>query len=219
MQPLTLLGLLCAAIAALLAEPGLPIAAAAEPVPPAAFDLDPLRQFLPRDDIYMQVPGGVLAVEDNAAPGDPIELQAQGRHGGLVVGYCLRSSCSRVTHLAVLQVCSNRLGGPSDDERLILGVIRLPHGATPGYLKSLQGRDYTAHPPVTRGLVDQTTGEVPSIYSLTAIGKGPVASFEWARPVGSDETLTVNMSAVRNLASGRLVPQFEVRHLCQQHTS
>ena len=46
---------------------------AAAPLYPAApaladeIDLDPLRRYLPPGDIYMQVPGALLAVEDTAA--------------------------------------------------------------------------------------------------------------------------------------------------------
>src|SRR5262245_12569453 len=104
----------------LIALSALAAAAGAEEGVPAALDQDPLRHLLPREDLFMQVPGGVLAVTGGADPTLPVEARSADRHGGLVVGYCLRSSCTRITHLAVLQVCGNRVGGPGRTSNLFL---------------------------------------------------------------------------------------------------
>jgi len=72
-------------------------------------DLDPLRQFIPRPDIYMPIPGGVSALTEAPANAETIEEQAAQMHGGLIVGYCLKASCRYVTHLVVLQVCHNQI--------------------------------------------------------------------------------------------------------------
>ncbi len=209
--------ILCAVVLALGAGEGL-----AQGVDP-----DPLRAFLPRDDLYMQVPGGVLAVEDTAAPGAAIEEQAEARNGGLIVGFCLRSSCTRVTHLAVLQVCANRTGGPGGANQLILGVVRLPYGETPGYLKALRGRDYATnyskYGAYEESLSDRAGQGTNSLFTLSAIGMGPVAPLEFQglaikRDQGGD-TVAVRMRMVQDFVSGATRPRFEVRHLCRRHVS
>lgn len=209
--------ILCASILALSAGDGLA----------QGFDPDPLRTFLPRDDLYMQVPGGVLAVEDTAAPGAAIEERAEARNGGLIVGFCLRSSCTRVTHLAVLQVCANRTGGPGGTNQLILGVVRLPYGETPGYLKALWGRDYAANYS-KYGAYEETISDrggqgATSLFTLSAIGMGPVAPLEFqglsVKRGQGGETVAVRMRMVRDFVSGTARPRFEVRHLCRRHVS
>ncbi len=211
----------------LLALPDSLIAApSGEPAAPS-IDLDPLRRDLPRADLYMQVPGGVLAVDDPAAAAPTIEERAEKRDGGLIIGYCLRSSCTRVTHLAVLQVCANRVGGREGDNQLILGIVRLPYGKTPGYLKSLRGRDYAvnyaAFGPFIQSLIDQSSGPVASVYGLSAAGMGPVAALEFAglevRPQQSRETIAFQLTSRRSATFQVNVPRFEVRHLCEQHVS
>src|SRR5690606_39441921 len=67
-------------------------------------DPDPLRRLLPSPELYMPVPGGQLGLTGRTGPGSIEELKAKS-DGGMVVGYCLRSSCNRITHLVVLQVC------------------------------------------------------------------------------------------------------------------
>lgn len=191
-----------------------------------AIDRDPLRAYLPRSDIYMPVPGGIAAVTDGAAPDSTIEEQATQRHGGLIVGYCLRASCRRVTHFAVLQVCSNRIGGIDDSDQLVLAVVRLPYGDTPGFLKSLQGRDYARnfvdYGPFNQNLPSDDTAEVEALYALSATGMGPVAPLDYLEqsPKRSQdrETLALHMTMLVN-ANGRPFPRFEVRHLCQQPVS
>ena len=191
-------------------------------------DLDPLRRFLPRLDVYMQVPGGIAALTDDAEDRSTIEKIAANRHGGLIVGYCLRASCRYVTHLAVFQVCSNRIGGPGDSNRLVLAVIRLPYGDTPGFIKSLQGRNYAfnfteygmSDQPLTVGSSDR----VEALYALLADGAGPVAEVDYdvnqtPAPRQSSNTLALHMTMTRNPTSGRLFPHLEVRHFCEQPVS
>lgn len=190
-------------------------------------DLDPLRRYLPRADIYMQVPGAQLAVEDTADTAEALEERAHGRHGGLIVGYCLRSSCTWVTHLAVLQVCSNRVGGLKDAEQLVLGVIKLPYGDTPGQLVTLQGRNYIENfqrnGPYTQPLDGTYRPDDTSLYALWADGAGPVAPLEYLGlaidPKQSPHTLALQMAIVRNQRTGWRVPRLEVRHLCERPMS
>ena len=190
-------------------------------------DLDPLREFLPRDDIFMQVPGGVLAVEDGGTPEDTVEQRRQNRNGGLVVGYCLRASCSHVTHLAVLQVCASQTGGPDGTDHLILGIVRLPFGETPGYLMALRGRDYVTNffffVPFVQPFVDAGTDDVTALYALSAHGMGPVAPLEYqglsVKDDQSPDTIALQMELVRDRISGAQFPRFEVRHYCRRHVS
>lgn len=189
-------------------------------------DLDPLRQYLPRQDIYMPVPGGIVALTDEPADARTIEERAATRHGGMIVGYCLKASCRHVTHLAVLQVCSNRIGGPNDANQLVLAVVRLPYGKTPGFLKSLQGRDYARNfvdfGPFNQHLPSDSTVDVEALYALSADGMGPVAPLEYRGPVPkqpqSHETIALHLTMLKN-ARGITFPRFEVRHLCQQPVS
>jgi hypothetical protein len=191
-------------------------------------DRDPLRKYLPRDDIFMQVPGGVLAVEHRVGREGTYEEQKEGRNGGLVVGYCLRSSCSHVTHLAVLQVCNNRIGGSDGTHQLILGVVRLPYGDTPGFLMTLQGRDYVSnffeHGPIVQALAPTPTEEeVESLYALTAQGMGPVAALEFEglsiKKRQKLDTVALQMHMIRNRLTGAEFPHFEIRHYCRRHVS
>lgn len=189
--------------------------------------LDPLRQYLPRADLFMQVPGGKIAIDaaDVADPA-PVEEQRSERHGGLVIGYCLKASCSRVTHLAVLQVCSGLIGGPEGRNHLVLGVVRLPFGKTPGYVRSLQGRNYmhnfTTRGPNEQQLIGTENQEIHANYNLLVKGTGEVAPLEYVgfeiKAVQSLKTLAVRMTTVRDIAAGIPFPRIDVRHLCKSQT-
>lgn len=184
---------------------------------------DPLRSFLPRNDLFMQVPGGQLAVGGVDAEADTVERQKDHRHGGFIVGYCLRLSCTRVTHLAVLQVCHSRVGGVSGDRELILGVVKLPYGDTLGYLKALQGRNYAANysrlGPFEQILTDKDAESVSSNYTILTEGMGPVAPLEFVglspKRRQSPMTRSLQLNIVRDGRSGAQIPRFEVRHLCE----
>jgi hypothetical protein len=190
-------------------------------------DQDPLRHYLPDATLFMPVPGGVSALTDGAAASETIEERAAQRHGGLIVGYCLRASCRYVTHLAVIQVCSNLISGPDGSDKLVLAVVRLPYGNKPGYLKSLQGRDY-AHNFQTYGPFEQTlplsviSNKVEALYALAADGVGPIAPLDYQgqqlkQPQGS-ETLALHMTMYQN-PTGTPFPYFQVRHVCHQPVS
>ena len=101
-RKLSVLALLCGALVAPPIGKSAPPARAAtnDNAVTGPLDRDPLRRFLPRSDIFMPVPGGVAAVSAEGALGKPalaqsIEERMHNLHGGLVVGYCLRASCSR----------------------------------------------------------------------------------------------------------------------------
>ncbi len=147
-------------------------------------NLDPLRSFIPRDDIFMPVPGGVSALTSPSAEADTIEEKAAKMHGGMIIGYCLKSSCRYITHLVVLQVCYNQIGGPDGTDYLTLAVVRLPYGNKPGFLKSLQGRDYAynfeAYGPFEQNLpIDSASNKVEALYAMAADGAGPIAPLEY----------------------------------------
>lgn len=188
---------------------------------------DPLRQFLPRRDLFMPLPGGVAATTSDAEAGASVEETLRQNHGGLVVGYCLKSSCSRVTHLAVLQVCGSRIGGPKGRDELVLGFVKLPLGHMPGYLMSLQGRNYadnfSANGPVRQELVEQDTEGVDSLFSLWADGMGPVAPLEYLglaiSPRQGRDTLSLQLTMMRDPRTGHPFPRLEVRHLCKRSMS
>ncbi len=185
---------------------------------------DPLRPYLPRADLFMPVPGGVVAAEDESLVGLSVEERAANLHGGLVVGYCLKSSCSRVTHIAILQICNNRLGGLDGSDTLVLGVMKLPVGTSPGYLLALQGRNYAENfadfGPYSLDLVEDVSLDGSAVQNIVAEGKGPVA------PLGYDgrgldeeqgpETRTLEYSVLRFEGKKLLIPHIEVRHLCKQ---
>lgn len=190
-------------------------------------DLDPLRQFIPRADIYMPVPGGVSALTEAPANAETIEEQAAQMHGGMIVGYCLKASCRYVTHLVVLQVCHNQIGGPNGTDYLTLAVVRLPYGKKPGFLKSLQGRDYAynfkAYGPYEQNLpLESASNKVEALYAMAADGAGPIAplDYEGQTPIAkqSPETLALHATMYRN-DDGTPYPRFQVRHLCQQPVS
>lgn len=193
---------------------------------PGQADLDPLRRFIPRDDIFMPVPGGVSALASPPAHAETIEDQATQMHGGLIIGYCLRASCRYVSHLVVLQVCNNLLGGPDGTDYLTLAVVRLPFGKTPGFLKSLQGRDYAynfeTYGPFEQNLPIDSTDKVEALYALAADGAGPIAPLDYLgqtpKQPQSPETLALHMTIYQN-DTGTLYPYFQVRHLCQQPVS
>ena len=193
-----------------------------------ADDLDPLRRFIPRADIYMPVPGGVSALTrpttDAAAT---IEEKSAQMHGGLIVGYCLRASCRYITHLVVIQVCYNQIGGPNGTDYLTLAVVRLPYGNKPGFLKSLQGRDYArnfhAYGPFEQNLpLGYTSDSVDALYAMAADGVGPIAPLDYLgqtpNPEQSLKTLALHATMYRN-DDGAPYPYFQVRHLCQQPVS
>jgi hypothetical protein len=194
-----------------------------------ALDLDPLRRYVPRADIFMPVPGGVSAL---TRPADyenaTIDEQSAQMHGGLIVGYCLKASCRNITHLVVLQVCNNQIGGPDGTDYLTLAVIRLPFGKKPGFLKSLQGRDYAYnfrdYGPYEQVLPipDNTMNGADALYALSADGIGPIAPLQYSgdRPLPEQdrETLALHATMFQN-DDGVPYPHFEVRHLCQQPVS
>ena len=190
-------------------------------------DLDPLRRFIPRADIFMPIPGGVSALTPPPEEAITIEEQAAKMHGGLIIGYCLKASCRYVTHLVVLQVCHNQIGGPDGTDYLTLAVVRLPYGNKPGFLKSLQGRDYAynfeAYGPYEQSLpIDSTSNKVEALYAMAADGAGPIAPLDYdgQTPTTSQapETLALHATLFRN-ADGIPYPYFQVRHLCQQPIS
>jgi len=192
-------------------------------------DLDPLRRFLPRSDIFMPVPGGIAAVSGDPAQGESgsVAERAQRLHGGLVVGYCLRASCSRVTHLAILQVCNSRIGGLDGSDRLILGVVKLPFGDVPGRLMSLQGRNYvenfSLYGPYTQDLVDETGADNSALHNIWAEGMGPVAPLQYlglsVKAQQSRETIALQMTVVPFQRSDLRLPRLEVRHFCEKPMS
>lgn len=193
-------------------------------------DRDPLRRELPRADLFMPMTGGVYAISGEPAEVEEafdFEAERQRRDGGIIVGYCLKSSCTRVTHLAVLQVCGSRIGGSVGADSLVLGIVRLPYGRTPGYVKSLQGRDYAqnfaANGPYEQILAANDTDKVGSLYSMTAVGAGPVAPLEFQgleiAPRQPRETLALQLVRTRDLELGLQNARFEVRHLCRKHLS
>ena len=190
-------------------------------------DLDPLRQYIPRDDIYMPIPGGVSALTRAPDHAKTIEEQAAQMHGGLIIGYCLKASCRYVTHLVVLQVCHNQIGGPDGSDYLTLAVVRLPYGKKAGFLKSLQGRDYAynfeAYGAYEQHLpIDSASNKVEALYAMAADGEGPIAPLDYQgqtlKPQQPPETLALHATIYRN-ADGVPYPHFKVRHLCQQPVS
>ena len=191
-------------------------------------DLDPLRRYIPRDDIFMPIPGGVSALTSPASgSNETIEEQAAQMHGGLIIGYCLKASCRYVTHLVVLQVCNNQIGGPDGSDYLTLAVVRLPYGKKAGFLKSLQGRDYAynfqAYGPYEENLpIGSASNKVDALYAMAADGAGPIAPLDYLGPSPkarqSPETLALHATMFKN-PDGVPYPYFEVRHLCQQPVS
>lgn len=175
----------------------------------------------------MPVPGGVSALTDASTEADTVEEKAAQRHGGLIVGYCLRASCRYVTHLVVIQVCNNQISGPDGADKLILAIVRLPFGKKAGHLKSLQGRDYAynfdAYGPFEQSLPIGTIGDkVEALYALAADGVGPIAPLDYLgqhpKQPQSHETLALHMTMYRN-DTGTPYPYFQVRHFCQQPIS
>ncbi|MGI9433459.1 MAG: hypothetical protein ACR2Q4_01285 [Geminicoccaceae bacterium] len=188
-------------------------------------DIDPLRGYVPRADLYMPVPGGVYAVTDTSDL-QTIEEQEAQRHGGIIVGYCLKASCRRVTHLVVIQVCSGKIGGPDGTDYLTLGVVRLPYGKTAGFVKSLQGRDYAynfeAFGPFEQILSIDSAGQVEALYALDTDGAGPVEPLDYLGQMPKQpqrqETLALNLTMFQN-ETGTSYPFLQVRHLCEQPVS
>lgn len=194
----------------------------------SADHLDPLRRFIPRADIFMPVPGGVSALTPATVDtATTIEEQSAQMHGGLIIGYCLKASCRYITHLVVIQVCYNQIGGPNGTDYLTLGVVRLPYGNKPGFLKALQGRDYArnfeAYGPFEQNLpLDYTSDSVDALYAMAADGFGPIHPLEYSGPTPKQqqgpETIALHATMYRN-DEGVPYPYFEVRHLCQQPVS
>ncbi|MEX2629300.1 MAG: hypothetical protein WD341_05115 [Tistlia sp.] len=193
-----------------------------------ALDGDPLRAQLPAPEHFMPVPGGQIGVSRRERRAGALieELRPQS-DGGIVVGYCLRASCSHITHLVVLQVCSNAVGGPGGADRLVLGIVRLPWGRTPGYVRTLQGRDYAANY-AARGPAEQILptiegGGGEALLALSTVGKGPVAPLVYeglgVAPAQSRETLALQVVTPRDSAGGLQNARIEIRHLCQKHLS
>lgn len=180
-------------------------------------DYDPLRRFMPSDDLFTPVPAGRLALKMEAAEDDSFEDKRANRHGGMVMGYCLKSSCSYITHIVVEQVCANQIGGASNGQRLVLGVMKLPYGRSGGFLKSLQGRNYAEN--FARFGVHEVPLKQESSVKLNVIarGMGPVAPLAFdgdkPAPVQDPATLTFQQDMMAN------THVFEVRHLCQSPLS
>jgi len=190
-------------------------------------DQDPLRHYLPDSKLYMPVPGGVSALTTPSAEAETIEDRAAQLHGGLIVGYCLRASCSYVTHLVVIQVCNNQISGPDGADKLVLGIVRLPHGKKAGHLTSLQGQDYAynfqAFGPYKQPMpIGTLSDKVEALYALAADGMGPIAPLDYLgqqpKQPQSSETLALHMSMYQN-DTGTPYPYFQVRHVCQQPIS
>ncbi|NJO37239.1 MAG: hypothetical protein HC871_05995 [Rhizobiales bacterium] len=223
---LAVLTLLCAPV--FHAMPAHGQTSASDPDSADAIDLDPLRRYIPRADIFMPIPGGVSALtRPPAGSAHTIEEQAAQMHGGLIIGYCLKASCRYVTHLVVLQVCNNQIGGPDGSDYLTLAVVRLPYGNKPGFLKSLQGRDYAynfrAYGPYEQSLpLGSASNKVEALYAMAADGAGPIAPLDYLgqtpNPQQSPETLALLATMFKN-ADGVPYPHFQVRHLCQQPIS
>ncbi|MGI9509285.1 MAG: hypothetical protein ACR2QJ_08050 [Geminicoccaceae bacterium] len=193
----------------------------------AGGDLDPLRRFIPRADLFMPVPGGVSALTAPPDGAETIEEQSSKMHGGLIVGYCLKASCRYITHLVVLQVCHNQIGGPDGSDYLTLAVVRLPYGNTPGHLKSLQGRDYAYnfqnYGPFEKSLpIDSASNKVEALYAMAADGAGPIAPLDYLgqapKSEQSPDTLALHTTLYKN-PDGVPYPHFQIRHLCQQPIS
>lgn len=209
-------------LAALLVAPLSPSRSQSGPL-----DSDPLRRFLPSPDVYMPVPGGQLGLTRRRAPDATIEEIKAEADGGIVVGYCLRASCSHITHLVVLQVCGNAVGGPGGADQLVLGIVRLPYGRTPGYIQTLQGRDYATnfatYGPARQVLPATDGGEDDALLALSTVGMGPVAPlvFEGAAVARtqSRETLALQLVVPRDGGAGLQNARVEVRHLCRKHVS
>lgn len=190
-------------------------------------DPDPLRQYLPREDIFMPVPGGISAVSIEGDRSDSIEAQMHHQHGGLVVGYCLRASCTRVTHLAILQVCNSRIGGLEGANALILGVIRLPYGNHPGFLMSLQGRNYAEnfalYGPYRQDISNWAQKEGTSLSTVWAEGLGPVAPLQFVgldvKPQQGRDTISLQVAYARFPQTSLKLPRLEVRHYCKRPIS
>lgn len=193
-----------------------------------ANERDPLRQFLPPSNLFIPVPGGIAAVGDPGVDTGAFEERKAKRNGGLVIGYCLILSCNRVTHLAVLQICDNRIGGLTGKQELILGVVRLPSGNTPGYIKALQGRNYAVNfrlnGPIEQALTPGGVAESNSAnFMVDAEGMGPVAAMEYqgltVKALQRADTITLQLVSVGSQGSDIYFPRFEVRHLCEMQFS
>jgi hypothetical protein len=218
---------LCGAMAILSIGPGPASGGSGNGVSSGPVDLDPLRKYLPRADIYMPIPGGRLAVVNGGGPHATYEEQVERRDGGMVIGYCLRASCSYVTHIVVIQVCGNRVGGPGGGDQLVLGIVRLPFGSHPGYVWSLQGRDYATNfsdfGPHVQTLVESEAGDAPSLFALSAQGMGPVAALEYlgsaVKATQSRDTIALQLIMARDAQLGVQGSRFEIRHLCQKPMS
>jgi hypothetical protein len=208
------------------------IASSAQPkptgaAPPSHIDPDPLRRFLPPADLFMPVPGGLSGVGDPSAEPGTIEEQKSRRDGGLLVGYCFKFGCSHVTHLAVLQVCDNYIGGKNGKNELVLGVVKLPYQNMPGYLKALQGRDYALNyfrnGPVEEVLTESFIQDGSSNYMALVEGRGPVQPLEYyglmRKKTQSPNTISLRVEIMENKISGIRFPRFEIRHLCDREFS
>lgn len=191
----------------------------AEPCSVRAQDayLDPLRQFMPDSKLFMPVPAGRLAVKVEADETVAFEDQRDRRNGGMVAGFCLTSSCRYVTHIVVEQVCSNRIGGALDDQKLILGIVTMPYGKKAGRLLALQGRPYGEMFDLYGPFEQAMTDEADILVKLTAKGMGPVTPliFDGMAPAidQPSEAFSLRLDKQGDLH------QFEVRHYCRSPLS
>ena len=195
----------------------LPAMALAQTIDYDNLDYDPLRKFMPNDKLFMPVPAGRMAVRVEGSSEDSIEDQMANRNGGILIGYCLKTSCSWVSHIAVEQICANHIGGAAKQQRLILGIIKMPYGRHPGYIKSLRGRNYAENFQLYGPFEQLLDDESDANLKVVAIGKGPVAPLEYEgnqpKEIQARETLTFQFDR----HSGRRF--FEIRHLCRSPLS
>ncbi len=190
-------------------------------------DLDPLRKFLPRADLFMPTPGGMMMVRIEAGEDATFEEKQERRNGGLVYGYCLRARSSYVTHIAVAQICNNQVGGKNGLNQLILGIIKIPFGRSKGYLLGLEGRNYAINyqdfGPWEQVLVRNDTMEGSALYKISPVSMGPVfpLEFEGMTPKAEQDvnTRTFQMVMRQPTDGSPPHPTFEVRHLCEQPIS
>lgn len=180
-------------------------------------DADPLRRFVPDERLFMPLPAGRLAVTTIADDDASFEDKRDARHGGMVAGYCLKSSCRYVTHLVVEQVCGNRIGGAHDEQRLILGIVSMPYGAKPGKLLALRGRPHDEMFAEFGPYEEPVTEEADIMLKLTAKGMGAVAPlvFDGSRLAAEQPRDTVSL----RLDKRGDLHQFEVRHYCRSPLS